>query len=973
MGKTDPFEKNGNWIKWTKRFFVVDSVLLAIEWVVCFFIQNHPISIIAYNVFNVVPFISNIRHLMRDSILTDYTDIIVAVLVAIVVAMLTITITMFTFQKANLDRKIDEDEYIFETVNIFQDMSARRLAEVSFVNLLAMVLILAWHLRITFFAIHSSVLLFIGLLGLVIYTALCVFVTCEFWTICIQVNDELVRISNNERKACAKKMHALLNRRFFKSESDILNKNRENSMFYQHKICFLLGDWQLWGTTDTKVIDTTRAVQAKNADTRIGFDLKQMFDQGDTEEQEQSNPNLKNAIQQTINEGRSSFLKVDRDRFLNLFAKAEELLLNSSHNKEVSQYTESDIITVLKERENVIDPIIGDPSKKGKSGLIKQDFQKRCYGGKGENAGEIEQYIDYFNCRIGYLDRNYLKRDRFFAETEELYQILLDYRNIILSRRKADRKQLDDRRTSDSATGKQVVTQPDGQTASSTDEKNNKAWLEYINQDDIDPVMSIGLYYFYLRILGIFLSAVHISDFTFNGATLTWANFYSSTLNRVSLYAALFYQTIFARTRIIDSVFDISAFDNIYFYNTQIESSSLNNCIFRQDTFEDAMFRNVLINISNFEACILTDTSVEQSTMSRNRFSNCALIRVNFAKSVMENTIWEDTDVEASDFQETRIKGWRWKTGAEEVNQEVVEVDVSESYGKFVSCNFFGSEIEDVQLEHLNMKASVFSETKLVGIQINDCSIEDSLFIKANLAGAHIKNCQNANRCSFQNANLYNAVIEDCEFLESNLFYMTATFASFARIDFTRSDCTEASFRDASLSVVQFPYARLFNATFNNAAVKYCVFNDALADSMQFTYIDCFGTSFRRTSMQETNYSGTFFRGCYLVGTGMRNSVFYRTRFEACDISHADFSKGRFVETEMISCRDVEYCDFSGSSFELMRFEHVRFVGCLFHESWFSECIFVDVRFDQCRMGDRLLDESVFSSVCMGCEGIPSF
>lgn len=132
---------------------------------------------------------------MQNSILAGYTDIIVAVVVAIIVAMLTITITMFTFLKANLDRKIDEDKYIFETANIYQQRSANRLKEVSFLNLMSLVLILLWHLRISFVSVHSSTLMFLGLVFLILFNIFSISTTYGFWEICIQLNEELIKIN----------------------------------------------------------------------------------------------------------------------------------------------------------------------------------------------------------------------------------------------------------------------------------------------------------------------------------------------------------------------------------------------------------------------------------------------------------------------------------------------------------------------------------------------------------------------------------------------------------------------------------------------------------------------------------------------------------------------------------------------------------------------------------------------------------
>ena len=471
--------------------------------------------------------------------------------------------------------------------------------------------------------------------------------------------------------------------------------------------------------------------------------------------------------------------------------------------------------------------------------------------------------------------------------------------------------------------------------------------------------------YFYLRVLGIFVSAVHISDFTFNGATLTWGNFYSSTLNRVSLYAALFYQSVFARTRIVDSNLDISAFSDVYFYNTQIENSSFNNCLFKQVVFEDAMLKNTSLNISNFELCKMLDTTVEQSLMSRNIFKKCVLKRVSFAGTILENTVWEDTSVDSSDFQQARIKGWNWKS----VNQTTVVKQL----GCFRFCNFSEAQMDEMHFENLDMTSSVFNDTLMAGVTIDGCVLRDSLFIKANLAKAIISNCQSGKLCSFQNANLYDAKIENCDFQESNLFYTSATYASLIKINLEKSDCTESSFRDAELIRVRFPYARLYNATFNNASIEWCVFEHALADNMQFTYAKCYGSSFRMASMQESNYSGTRFIYCFLFGTGMLNSVFYQTYFEFSRIIHADFSHGRFVELKMTECGEIKSCDFSACTFELSEFTKIRFVNCIFTQTLFSECTFTNVEFDHCYASEQILDNNGFKSISMGYKGEPVF
>ena len=823
-----------------------------------------------------------IRRNFTDDSLEKYTDIVVAVLEAIIVALLTITLTMYTFLKGNLDRSIDENPYLSKVASIFQREGATRLIGISILNLFSMIMIMLWHFRIRFGSVKAPVAIFSGLSLLLLSLILNTINILCFWVGCIQLQFGLKKVCTRYEKEQIKNIKDLLADRF-KTKAVC-----ENFKEYCKLIHFLIGDWNEW---HTELLDEYRSKQAED-NLRIVIKNHDHVDSGFSDEE-------KKEIETLIACGQRLCDEMESDEFINFFSRTEALLLNSNKKDADKDFDENGIVTLIQERAEVLDPIIKPESSHKEEGMEVKDLQDFKYDLGDENEGDIVKYIDYFRRRVGYTDHEDNYRYNFLEETEKLYKYLRDYRNVKVSQR---------------------------QLQNDTKDKTT------------DPYVVLGMYYFYLRVLCVFCIAVNIHDYTDNGSTMNFADFYSSTMEKVTLYSSQFYHTVFARSKWINCVLDVSAFDNVLFYYTRLSQTSLANSHFREVIFKNAQMSESMLDRGMFVTCGFENSVFKEASLNNSVFENTLIKGTDFSKAQLENIKWGNTIVSDSSFENAAIKGWYWSADGGEV-----------SYRKWDNNVYSGASIEHVKWEKMNLENSIFSKADMPGVIFEKCRLNGSIFDQANLAGSTITECEQykqsessgqPGKCSFKNVNFYNSSISKSIFPDSNFSGASFTEADINICDLSYGDFNDTSFKRANLAENTFRYDRLYEASFSNAKITECIFDNALADRMLFTYVLCHGSSFKKTSMDDSNFSGSVFEQCELNAAGMSGSVFYDTAFDNCGLIHVDLSGGRFADAEFRNRTRFEYCNFSNCRFERVKPGDAQFIYCDFTGAEFVECCF---------------------------------
>lgn len=770
--------------------------------------------------------------------LKDYADIIVSVITAVIVALLSITVTVFVFLKSALDRIIDENRYISNVANIYKSESAAQLSGLCAAGFFTLAISIGFHWLITFHTDQQTFPLTAALVSLGIMLLCNLLISVLFWSKCIRVEDSLQCIIFDE---CQRLKEELTDQTFMKQRRNCL---------------MLIGDWDQW--------ETERMSSA--ALERCGWRLCK---------------------------------KMTAEQFINLFLRTEILLLSGERGYGKNSISDSDIFTVLQERDNILNP---------NARVGNQDLKGRRYLSSRPDSRQICDYMTEFEQRVGYFQGQDGEDKAFFNNTRDLYKILKQYRDLLISRNFTLEK------------GRS------GQRRSSCREQRHSP-----DSSDNLAVFAQGLYYFFLRTMAVFVSALHISNFSFNGFTLNFANFYSSILENVSLYSSEFYHTIFARTQLLRTTMDVSRFDSIDLYNTSFISSTLNNAELVRVCFDSAQLVRTGLSSCTFEDCRISDSDFEECVLTGSTFTSCCISSTNFHGSKMRGIVWEaGTEIRSCKFIGADIQKWEWPGGAAEL----------------LDCDFSRSTWNSLEIKKGDLRDCDFSSAELIKAKFEDTNLSAVLFAQAVLTGGKFVRCQMV-RTSLEMAALFQAEFIKAEIPQSNLIQVSAVGASFQGCDLSESDCSEADFSNGTFTDTKFFAARLYDCSFTKASFSNCCCDYILADHLQLTFATCTAVTFRKSSLSDSNLAESSFTDCDFQGSNLTSLNATKVEFSDCGLNRVDFSETRFIES-CFRAADSRRSTIKGSIFSCCKFESVLFDGVTF-----KDCIFTDALFIHCRIIDE--------------------
>ena len=791
--------------------------------------------------------------------ISKYSDIIIAVIAAVITALMSISITMYVFLKSALDRVIDENQYMSQIATIYQTETTSRLGKTAVVGLALLFSSLSWHFLLDFQVFSSQKdhkCLLIGLALCVVLFIYDLYLTIVFWLRCIGLRSQLRKIIKREKETQEKKMLTIL-----RDTSNLPEeRSEETDKEWLKSQWFMIGYWDQW---DTDALD--QLIEQHGGDLPTGI--------SDTEQSKE-----------ITDAGEKLCTTMSPDQFINLFSKAETLLLSGAGNKAQGKYDQSAIVTVIQERADISTPTIEVESK---------DLSGKSYGG---SKNYIHKYLTSFRSKLGY-QKNETKD--FFIKTEELYKALRYYCDLALSER--------------NAVGRKISSK-------------KAPWKMFHKADSqlttgIDCHVATCMYLFYLRVIAMFVSAVTITDFTFNGNTLNFANFYNSTLTNISFYGAQFYHTIFARTRFQHSALDLSDIDSVLFFHTNFAHTSLNNSRFTNARFENVRAQDSDLSICVFRRVDLLNSTFNNSTFSGSEFLNSQVKNTDFSRSQLSDIKWKNTDIDSCSFTDADIKGWKWDNNAGRA--AIVR-----------RCDFSRSSWDDMDIGNADLTEGIFDSASMSGTRFENVQLNNALFRNCQLAAAKFLNCKELTQASFQGANLFGAKFDNCIMEKSNLYQSSCSESIFVNSNLRNSDCSEVYFRNATLCKAHFDSARLYGTSLDRATIKHCCFTYILADHLQFTFAQCKETDFTHASMVDSDFSGTVFEKCKFLGSDLSESTASCLRIINCTVDHVSFADTRFIDLTFED-QSVLNSDFSRCRFEKGRIQNAMFISCQFSDAFF--------------------------------------
>lgn len=767
-----------------------------------------------------------------DDPLKNYADIIVSVITAVIVALLSITVTVFVFLKSALDRIIDENRYISHVAYIYKWESANLLFWLCAAGFATLALSIGFHWQITFNTDRRTSALAAALVSLGLMLFFNLLVSMLFWAKCIRVENSL---------------QSIIFRRCRELREDLL---RQDFMGPGKDCLALIGDWDQWET------------EGKSAGELEWY-------------------------------GQALCRRMTADQFINLFLRTEILLLSGERDFDKNSVSDSNILTVLQERDNILNP---------NARVGNQDMKGRCYLGEGSGGRQVWDHMTEFERRVGYVQGRSDGQDAFFNNTRELYTLLEQYRDLLISQSftlaKGRKRRCGDR-------GRRSPDAPENLT-----------------------VFAQGLYYFFLRVMAVFVSALHISDFSFNGFTLNFANFYSSILENVSLYSSEFYHTIFARSQLIHTTMDVSRFDSIDFYNTSFTASTLNNAELVRVCFDGAQLVRTGLSSCTFENCQIKDSDFEECMLTGSTFTGCEIRSTSFDRSKMREIEWgAGTEIQSCEFTGADIQNWSWNGGVPQL----------------VDCDFSRSTWRSLKIRRGRLKNCDFSSAELIEAVFEDTDLSAALFVQTVLTGGRFEHCR-MRRASLERAALFQANFTGAQIQESNLTGVSAVGASFQDCDLSESDCAEADFSNGTFMGTRFYAARLYDCSFTRASFTACCCDYILADHLQLTFAVCDSVTFRSSALPDSNLSESKFADCDFQGSDLTGLNAAKAEFSDCGLNRVDFSETRFIETRFRAA-DGRRSVIKGSNFSCCKFENVLFDGIAF-----KDCIFTGALFIHCRI-----------------------
>lgn len=605
-------------------------------------------------------------------------------------------------------------------------------------------------------------------------------------------------------------------------------------------------------------------------------------------------------------EGKNLCRALNKFAYLSLFDKAEKLLLSVDFNDKVL-LNNSEIITMLEDRKGLLESNIS---------VEKNDMKGRTYttedNAKIDIFKEITNLQERIGLRISKRQEGLIPDKSFFDDMRAIYENLKVYTNILVAEQYTKYKTFGNIKDKNSN---------EREISISRSEHSNQLTTEDTTDSEL---FAAALYYFFIKILSAFTSSVQIKGLSLNGCSLNYADFYSSTLQNVTMYSADCFRTIFNHSHLINVIFDISQLCEIDFYSTKIEQSYFNNAKFERVIFERVVSQNSSFGSGIFCGCGITDSIFNACEFDNSVYDNTAITHSTFSKSSFKCVQWKNNSL-VSDciFHNSVIHDWT-------------------AYNSFSleNCDFTNSIWSKTNIANWSLRGSVFTAADLSDIKIIDSDLTSTSFTSGLLPNALINNSVFTS-ANFGQASIFRASICNSNFSSANMDRVLAINAHLTNCDFSECSMAGGDFSSAIIKKCNFKATRLYDASFTKANIENGIWQYILADHLQITSALCKNVEFDYGSLSDSNFSGTVFIDCSFVGSDISNATAINTRFENCKLNYTDFSNSRIVFSKFESQSGkmiIAMCNFTNCIFENTVFKNVVFCNCRFENTVFMNC-----------------------------------
>lgn len=172
-----------------------------------------------------------------------------------------------------------------------------------------------------------------------------------------------------------------------------------------------------------------------------------------------------------------------------------------------------------------------------------------------------------------------------------------------------------------------------------------------------------------------------------------------------------------------------------------------------------------------------------------------------------------------------------------------------------------------------------FADADLAGAALTDCVMRDVQFTGTCLQDARLTRCRLI-RCRFANADLRDAIFENCSFID-DIAHAGAQFA-FSRLEQTR-------FNRCDLSFAKFDRSALFGVEMDACNMRGAAFDKAdFSRTFGRTLVKTMATM-RGCNLEFADLNGARMPDCDLSGSNFREAVLFDANLEGADLRGCDF------------------------------------------------------------------------------------
>jgi len=288
----------------------------------------------------------------------------------------------------------------------------------------------------------------------------------------------------------------------------------------------------------------------------------------------------------------------------------------------------------------------------------------------------------------------------------------------------------------------------------------------------------------------------------------------------------------------------------------------------------------------SFKGLELNGLDLSNLDLSKADFSKAQLMGVNFQKSILIGTLFDEALLTESDFSAANLSNASLK----KVSAGKCRLPGANLSAAILSdANFTSSDFSNANLTEANLKKANFHQSKMSAVNatainaesvaFDECSMEASIFKKAHLKMA-----------TFVKSKLTNSQFEQ---------------ASCLRTDFTGADVSNSNFTQAIL---------FDSEAHKDTSFESCNFSQAKMNGINWQKANLKNAVLTQAELNQADFTGSNLERATIIKSIAKNSVFNKTNLEGANLSNSNFFEGSFRGASMINCH-LELSNFYGVDF----------------------------------------------------------